>query len=185
MRTDPVGNHNRLFAIASGQAGYFTAQQAKSAGYYKRLQHYHRQRGSWLPIEHGVFRLRNFPGTPWEDLVRWSLWSRNQKGEMQATVSHQSAAQFYELADYLPMKVHLTVPRSFRKRIKEGCVIHRVSVQPEEIETHDGFRVTTPLRTLRDLAREDGERDQLLQAVEEAVRRGLITRAQKESLHLS
>lgn len=185
MRNDPSENYNRLFEIASSQAGYFTARQANSAGYYKRLQHYHRERGNWLMIERGIFRLRNFPESHWEDLVRWSLWSRNQKGEFQAVISHESAAMFHELADYLPMKVHLTVPSGFRKRIPEGCVLHRGTLQPEETESQEGFRVTTPFRTLQDLVRQAGERERLLQAMDEAARRGLITLVQKENLKVS
>jgi len=172
-------NFNGLFEIASSQGGYFTAHQAAEAGYSKRLQHYHRKQGDWLKVGHGVFRLKNFPPGQWEDLIRWSLWSRNQKGEIQATVSHESAAMVYDLADYLPMRVHLTVPHSFRKLGPKGCVLHRGMVQPKDSENRGGFHVTTPFRTLRDLA-EVGERDQLRQAVDEAARRGLITLAQKK-----
>jgi predicted transcriptional regulator of viral defense system len=185
MRSDPSENFNRLYESASAQGGYFTALQAKSAGYYKRLQHYHRERGNWLAVDRGVFRLRNFPAGRWEDLIRWSLWSRNQKGEFQAAVSHASAAMFHELADYLPLKTHLTVPPGFRKHIPEGCVIHRGHLRPEETENPYGFRVTSPFRTLQDLALQAGEREQFLQAVDEATRRGPITLAQKESLKLS
>jgi predicted transcriptional regulator of viral defense system len=183
MRSDPSENYNRLFEIASGQEGYFTAKQAQSAGYYKRLQHYHRERGTWLPIDRGLFRLRNFPSSRWEDLVHWSLWSRDQKGNLQAAVSYESAAMVHELADYLPMKVHLTVPPGFRKRVPEGCILHRETLRPEEIAEGGGFRRTTPFRTLQDLYRA-GDRDQLRLAVDEAARRGLITRTQKESFKL-
>src|SRR5438046_2880429 len=125
MKKGPREHFNGLYEIASGQGGYFTAQQANKAGYYKRLQHYHRTHGNWLKVGHGVFRLKNFPPSQWEDLIRWSLWSRNQKGEIQATVSHKSAAMVYELAGYLPIKVHLKVPRRFRKPVPKSCILHR------------------------------------------------------------
>jgi predicted transcriptional regulator of viral defense system len=175
------GNVNAVYEIASSQGGYFTAQQAVKAGYSKRLQHYHRTHGNWLRVGHGIFRLKNFPPGQWEDLIRWSLWSRNQKGEIQATVSHESAALVYELADYLPMKVHLTVPRSFRKPILKGCVLHHATVEPKDSEVHSGYRVTTPFRTLCDLKEAEGEHERLRQAVNDAVRRGLITQVQKKT----
>jgi len=181
MKNGPKQSFYRLYETASSQGGYFTAQQAHKAGYYKRLQHYHWTHGNWLKVGHGVFRLKNFPPGPWEDLIRWSLWSRNQKGEIQATVSHESAAMVYELADYLPMKVHITVPRHFRKRVPKGCILHRGIVPPKDSEHRNGFRITTPFRTLKDLAQASGERDQLRQAVDEASRRGLITVAQKKT----
>jgi predicted transcriptional regulator of viral defense system len=182
MKANPSKNSNRLFAIAAGQGGYFTAQQALRAGYSKRLQHYHRARGHWLLIKHGLFRLRNFPHSRWEDLIRWSLWSRNQKGEPQAVVSHESAALFHELADYLPMKIHLTVPPGFRKQVPEGCVFYKARVSPRGTEMQQGFRITTPYRTLQDLAQAVGERERWAHAVEDAAKRGLITRAQEKSL---
>ena len=182
MKSRDSKKDDRLFETASSQGGYFTAQQALSAGYSKRLQHYHRERGHWLLIEHGLFRLRNFPPGRWEDLIRWSLWSRNQKGQPQAVVSHKSAALFHELADYLPMKVHLTVPPGFRKPVPEGCIFHKARISPRETEAQQGFRVTTPYRTLQDLRQAAGERERWAHAVEDAAKRGLITRTQENSL---
>ncbi len=182
MKSGPNKHSDRLFEIASSQGGYFTAQQAIRAGYSKRLQHYHRKRGSWLLIDHGLFRLRNFPSSRWEDLIRWSLWSRNQKGESQAIVSHESAALFHELADYLPMKVHLTVPQGYRKPVPKVCFLHKGRFSRGETEIQQGFRVTTPFRTLQDLGRAAGEQERWLQAVEDAARRGLITLVQKKKL---
>jgi len=183
MRSDPSENSRKLYAIASGQAGYFTAKQAEEAGYNTRLQHFHRQRGNWEHIERGIFRLRNFPQSRREDLVRWSLWSRDRNGNIRAVVSYETAAMVHELADYLPAKTHLIVPPNFHKVKVEGCILHRETLRPEDVEEGEGFRLTTPFRTLQDLYRA-GDRDQLVLAVDEAARRGLITRAQKDSFKL-
>jgi predicted transcriptional regulator of viral defense system len=182
MKAKTLTKEDHLFGTASNQGGYFTAQQALRAGYSKRLQHYHRKRGHWLLIQHGLFRLRNFPHGRWEDLIRWSLWSRNQKGKPQAVVSYESAALFHELADYLPMKIHLTVPPGFRKQVPEECVFHKARISSQDAEIQQGFRVTTPYRTLRDLAQAAGERERWAHAVEDAAKRGLITRTQEKVL---
>ena len=184
MKFRPSEKDNRLFDTASRQGGYFTAQQARVAGYSKRLQHYHRERGHWLLVQHGLFRLRNFPQGRWEDLIRWSLWSRNQKGEPQAVVSYESAALFHELGDYLPVRIHLTVPPGFRKQVPAGCIFHKARLSERDIEAQQGFRVTTPYRTLRDLAQAAGEQERWAQAVEDAAKRGLITVAQKKNLKI-
>ncbi len=184
MRSDPSENNRKLYVIASEQAGYFTPPQAKAAGYNDRLQHYHRQRGNWEHIERGIFRLRNFPPSRWEDLVRWSLWSRDRKGEIRAVVSYETAAMVHELADYLPAKTHLTVPSNFHKVKVEGCILHRAIIDKSDILEHGGFLVTTPLRTLQDLMR-SGDRDQLPLAVEQATQRGQITLAEWQLLDSS
>jgi hypothetical protein len=53
--------------------------------------------------------------TQWQ-LVRLMFRGRNRDGTIQAVVSHDSALEAYELSAVLPGKVHLTVPRSFRKQ---------------------------------------------------------------------
>lgn len=176
---DPRENDQKLFEIASAQGGYFTARQARAAGYYYRLQHYHRSRGNWLVIDRGIFRLRNFPDSPWEDLIRWSLWSCNRKGEPQAVVSHETACAYHELGDFMPAKIHLTVPPGFRKKSPGGCVLHKAKIGTGDMEQAQGFMVTTPLRTLRDLSESKWvEPSRLVQAVKDALARGMVTREQ-------
>ena len=55
------GREEKLFEVADRQAGYFTAKQALETGYGYPLQHYHRERGHWVPAGHGLFRLRRYP----------------------------------------------------------------------------------------------------------------------------
>ena len=75
MKRDPRETERYLVAIASEQGGYFTAQQALSVSYTYRQQHFHRERGNWLLIDRGLFRLRDYPSSPNEDLIRWGFWS--------------------------------------------------------------------------------------------------------------
>jgi hypothetical protein len=113
--------HN-LYRIAEGQGGYFTAAQAAVVGYGHPQQVYQRRSGAWEPIDHGLFRLRDFPPGEHEDLIRWSLWSRNRRGEIEAAVSHDTAADLYDFGDVMPARVHLTVSPGFRKPAPDGCV---------------------------------------------------------------
>ena len=177
MRRDPQENAQALYQIAASQGGYFTAAQAREAGYTYRQQHYHSSRGNWLRIDRGLFRLRDFPPGEREDLIRWSLWSRDQKGMPQAVVSHDTALTVHDLSDVMPERVHLTVPRGFRKRVPAGCVLHYGSLATEEIETRPGYSVTTPLRTLIDVAGSALSQEHLDAAVKEALERGLVRRS--------
>jgi predicted transcriptional regulator of viral defense system len=177
VRRDPQENAQALYQIAASQGGYFTAAQAREAGYTYRQQHYHSSRGNWLRVDRGLFRLRDYPPGEREDLIRWSLWSRDQKGVPQAVVSHDTALTVHDLSDVMPERVHLTVPRGFRKRVPAGCVLHFASLAEEEIEPRPGYSVTTPLRTLIDVAGSALSQEHLDAAVKEALERGLVRRS--------
>lgn len=174
MRANPAENEQKLFLVADGQGGYFTAKQGRSAGYYNRLQCYHTEKGHWLAVDRGVYRLRNYPDSEREDLIRWSLWSCDRKGNPQAVFSHHTAMAFHQLGDIMPAKIHFTVPPKFRKKNSGGCVVHRATLLPEDIERHNGFFVTTPFRTLFDAYMHGFEPDQLQKAVIDAYKKGFI-----------
>jgi predicted transcriptional regulator of viral defense system len=185
MRRDPRETERRLLSLASDQGGYFTARQALSVGYTYRQQHFHRERGNWLPIDRGLFRLRDYPNSQHEDLIRWAFWSRDQKGNIRATVSHESALAFHDLGDVMPAKLHLTVPKGFRKSAPGACIIHYGNFTDQDIERHEGFLVTTPLRTVKDVAEGDLSPEQLIKALHDALNRGVIRRRQLEQDGLS
>ncbi len=176
MRRDPQENARTLYQIAVEQGGYFTASQALQAGYAYSQQHFHCQRGNWLQIERAMFRLRDFPPAEREDLIRWSLWSRDQKGAPQAVVSHDTALALHELSDVMPARIHLTVPPGFRKGPPPSCVLHKASLAPEEIEIRTGYRVTRPLRSLLDAADSPLSQEHLERAVHDALERGMVRR---------
>jgi len=176
MRRHPQENVQTLYEIAAAQGGYFTAAQAGQAGYAYSQQHYHRRKGSWLRIGGGIYRLRDFPPSEREDLIRWTLWSRNQKGDPQAVVSHETALTVHELSDVMPSKIHLTVPNGFRKQVPSGCMLHGAALTADDIEDRTGYQVTTPLRTLLDAADSALSQEYLNQAVREALGRGLVRR---------
>lgn len=180
MRRDPRETERRLVAIAAEQGGYFTAAQALSVGYTYRQQHFHRERGNWLFIDRGLFRLRDYPSSPHEDLIRWAFWSRDRKGNIRAIVSHESALAFHDLSDVMPAKLHLTVPKGFRKQAPGACVLHYAILPDKEIEHHEGFLVTTPLRTITDVAESTLSPEHLIKALRDALSHGLIQRRQLE-----
>ena len=181
MKRDSRENAQALYQVADAQGGYFTAAQARQAGYAYSQQHFHVERGNWLRVDRGLFRLRDYPPGEREDLIRWSLWSRNQKGLPQAAVSHDTALTVHELSDVMPARVHLTVPPGFRKRVPPGCVLHKGELASGDVEPRAGYRVTTPLRTLLDVAGSPLSQEHLDAAVHEALERGLVRRHQLES----
>lgn len=174
-RYDPSEPALRLFSVAEGQGGYFTTAQALSSGYSYRAQHFHVERGNWLRIGPSVFRLRAFPVGEREDLIRWSFWSLGR-----GIVSHDSALEFHGLGDVVPDRVHLTVPPGFRKRAAE-VTLHRAVIPEADIETHHGFRVTTPVRTLLDAASSELDPDRFNDAVRQALLSARVRRKRLEA----
>lgn len=167
-----------LYALAVTQGGYFTAKQAASVGYdYSHLV-YHLHAGNFERASHGLYRLPTIPTAENDDLIRLSLWSRGRNDKPQATVSHASALFLHQLSDILPGKVHLTVPQSFRKTSPTGCQLHKGHVAEADIEVREGFIVTTPFRTLLDLASGPGITDeQLGLGIHQALQRGLVRKS--------
>ncbi len=105
MRRDRQDLRRQLAAVASAQSGYFTAKQALGVGYSYQAQKYHADRGNWQRVDRGVFRLPEWPVGRHDGLVRWSLWSRGK-----AVVSHETALAVFDVGDFNPSLVHLTVP---------------------------------------------------------------------------
>ena len=164
----------KLFEIAGLQQGYFTAKQAIRAGFSYRMHTHYRQNGEWLEIDRGIFRLAQFPNSPDEDYVRWSLWSRDRNDGIQAVISHESALSIHNLGDVMPSKIHFTVPPGFRKKASKGCVIHKGRISADEKEQREGFFVTNPLRSILDSAEDNLSMDYLKQAIQEACDKGMI-----------
>jgi predicted transcriptional regulator of viral defense system len=163
---------NKLFEVASQQEGYFTAKQAFQCGYSYRLQFHHKQQGTWREVDRGIFRLTNYPDSTKEDLVRWSLWSFNRAGFPQAVLSHETALSLHEMSDVMPAHIHLTVPPTFRKQPSGGCVIHKARLSDKVIEKRQGFNITTPLKTIIDVAIGNLSTDELEKAIRDGIKKG-------------
>lgn len=161
-------NLHALHALAFRQAGYFSAAQAREIGFSYQAQKYHADRGNWLRVERGIFRLRDWPASIDDVLVLWSLWSRRR-----GVISHGSALAVHGLGVLDPAVVTMTVPEGFRARTPAvRTVVGQLA--EEDVEEREGFRVTTPLRTLLDVAA--SERQEVVdEAVAEALDRGLVT----------
>jgi predicted nucleotidyltransferase len=161
---------HQLFEVAESQSGYFTSADAKKLGYDYPHQHFHVSQGNWIRIDHGIYRLKNFPAAKYEDLMRWWLWSRKK-----AVLSHETAAALYDLGDLLPAKIHLTVPPDFRKRPTKSLVLHKAMLRESEIERRDGLPATKPLRTILDLARARLDDERLEAVVRDAILKGVTS----------
>jgi predicted transcriptional regulator of viral defense system len=167
-----------LATIALDQGGYFTAKQALAAGYTYPEQHQQVRYGKWLREQRGIYRLRDYPMPERPDLILYTLMSTNRSGEPQAVASHETALALHEISDANPARIHFTVPPSFRKKMPEGVVLHKESLSERDWEQHEGYRVTTPLRTILDAAASPATWGYLPDAVYDALQRGLVRSSQ-------
>ena len=172
----------RLATLARGQGGYFTAKQAAENGYSYSHLVYHVKAENFEHAGHGIYRLPEIPQTENDDLVRLSFWSRDRNDRPQAVASHQTALAVHGLSDILPSKTHVIVPLTFRKAPTKRVLIHRAKLDSQDIEEREGFSVTTPLRTLLDIAADETVSEEHVQrAVVESLERGLIRRSKLEA----
>src|SRR5208337_5160113 len=143
----------RLFELSEQQQGFFTTKQAKAAGFAENTHPYHVQAGNWIREHRGIYGLASFPRGERPDLMLWSLWSRNRGETAQGVYSHQTALSVHDLSDVMPAKLHMTVPRSFRRNseIPRVLFLHFADLLQSDIGVAHGVRVTKPMRTILDL----------------------------------
>lgn len=167
-------NRLGLFDVASGQAGYFTPEQAQSCGFSRALITHHAKTGRFIHIRHGLYRLREYPSSPREHVL--AAWLT--VGKDIAVVSHESALDLLDLSDIIPDAVHLTVPRSRRKTPSiPGAKVHTTDrpIWPGEREYREGMVITSATRSILDAAEKGADPEQIQLAVAQALERGLAT----------
>ncbi len=167
---------NRLFETAAGQEGLFTTQQAAEAGYSPQLLTHYVHARKAIRIWRSIYRLVHFPPGEHEELVAAWLWS-----ESAGVVSHQSALSLHRLSDALPAHIHITLPAAWRRRrfrVPPDIVLHHADVPPEDRSWFGAVPTTNPRRTLNDCAKDGFSPELLRQAVQQALRRGLVTKTE-------
>lgn len=182
MVSDRRDLRRRLFALAAEQAGYFTAAQAKAAGYSYQAQAHHVKAGNWYRVDRGLFRLAEWVPEAYDDLVRWTLWSKGR-----GVVSHATALSVHGVGEFESPRVDLTVPHGFTAT-DDAVQLFVAELPAEDVLPRTGYRVTTVLRSLIDVAAIDADSEQLARAIGDAIKAGTATprllRARSEQVHL-
>jgi len=153
----------------------------EAAGFAEHTHPYHVHARNWVRERRGIYRLASFPRGERPDLMLWSLWARNRGEAAQGVYSHQTALNLHDLSDAMPAKLHMTVPRTFRRNSEIPCVLvlHFTDLPQIDIGVAYGVRVTRPMRTILDvLAGGEMPLATLRQALLEGLRRGVIRRSE-------
>ncbi|CAN5122297.1 hypothetical protein BH18GEM1_BH18GEM1_06750 [soil metagenome] len=133
-----------LWKLAARQVGYFTTAEARECGFRRALLSYHVRREWILRVRRGIYRIRDYPLSPHEELrIEWMAAGRDH-----AVLSHESALHLQGFLDENPWTIHITIGRS--RRWYDGPQPRvRVHTRQEEyrdteIVLHDGMRLTAP-----------------------------------------
>jgi predicted transcriptional regulator of viral defense system len=163
-----------LYQVATGQMGHFTATQAREYGVSRMLLQHHIRTGRIIRVYRGVYRFRDFPDTPREEVA--AAWLA--VGKDHAVVSHESALDLLDLTDIIPYRIDVTVPRSRRYLDVPGDVtLHTTTrpIGPTGTTVREGIRITSATRTIVDVAEAGLSEEHVQRAVEEAMHLGLTT----------
>jgi hypothetical protein len=164
-----------LAEIAAGQWGMITTAQAAASGVSAQTVARMAHDGQLERLAHGIYRLAGTPPHA-DDEVR-ALWlaidpqrtaSERIAAADVAVVSYRSAAVLHRLGDVDADVVEFTV--ASRHQTRRGDVrIHRGTVDASDKTLVDGLPVTTPLRTISDLAAARLDRGHLAGVVRDAL----------------
>src|SRR5258708_30683455 len=175
----------RLCETARSQQGFFTTKQAIRGGLAEKTHAYPGKAGNGIRVHRGIYRLADFPPAERPDLMLWYLWSQNRREIPEGTYSHETALSLHELSDIIPSKLHMTVPKKFRRnsQIPEILVLQRADLNEGDVQDAHGVKVTRPLRTILDLleTRRAAKR-RIGHAIAEALGRGLTSSRQIDAL---
>lgn len=178
-QTPRLARWRELAELAGERNGVFTASAARALGVTSGTLAYHVRTGTIERLGHGVYRLADVPSSPREPLI--AAAAALGKG---AIVSHESALQLYSVSDVAPSRLHFTVPRSRRYITAPANDVElHTTTRPFEhgdVVQHEGFRATSLARSIVDAARTHTGPEQIVMAVREGLRRGLLTRRDLE-----
>jgi len=161
-----------LFRTACAQSGVFTTEQAAEAGYSNQLLAHHLKAHRIARVARGIYRLTHFPTAEDEYLAVVWLWSKRL-----GVFSHETALSLHGLSDAMPIRLHLTLPRSWQRRRLTAPTDVELAFADIPVPDRTWFGVvpvTCARRTIQDCAAAHTSPDLLLQAARQAIGRGLI-----------
>ena len=158
-----------LAAIAASQDGVFATDDARRVGLTK-AQVDRRVGRSWTVLYDGVYRVAGAPAT-WRSGLRAATLAAGTG----AALSHRSATAIYELPSGQRDLIELTCVRWSRTR-RPCLVVHESRrLTSRDVQHVDGIPVTTPERTILDLAAIFPSANYLEFVVQAARRKRLLT----------
>jgi predicted transcriptional regulator of viral defense system len=168
-----------LFETAVEQYGYITTKDARELGFGPGHLVDLARRGDLARVAHGLYRFKVVPMTIRDQLMEAVLWPRGL-----GVISHATALDLWDLCDVNPAKVHVTVPKSerIRRKTPPEYEVHVRELDAADVACSEGITVVTVRRAILDgIAGQIGGH-LLDQAVDTAIRQGLLTAAEQAEI---
>lgn len=159
---------HELARLARRQHGYVTRKQLMALGLTNARIGRWLASGRLIRVYNGVYAL----GHVRNDALGRAMAAVLACGP-DAVLSHRSAAALWGFRKWTAGPIHVTAPTCHRRR---GMKVHRCALTPREVTRHWGIRVTTPARTLLDIAGDLAEK-QLIRAINDALISGYLRAA--------
>jgi predicted transcriptional regulator of viral defense system len=182
--------YNLLAEHALDRHGYVTASDARELGVDPHRLVEMARRGTVERVGRGVYRMAVTAPTGVEQLVEATLWPRataaNGGDVPSGVLSHETALDLHDLGDFNPARIHVTVPAGYRvnpRRRKPAVYeLHWRDLAAGDVTLYEGVPVVTPYRAVLDGIESHLRGDLLRQAVDTAIRRGLLAPAQVKQI---
>ncbi|MBF6333794.1 hypothetical protein [Nocardia transvalensis] len=142
---DPEQGWTILRRLAGRHAGYFTTRLVLRVGCEERIRSA-LEEGLVARVGVGLLRMADWPEGPLDEYAMWSAWF-----EGEAAVSHHSAAELHGMGRLRPRFVHMSAGAGRVPSAPRLVVLRRV-LRRGDVESAGAFLVTTPVRTVLDLA---------------------------------
>lgn len=167
--TGPRDPDRTIQRLAASQDGVVSRNQMLRAGLTPATLDYRVGAGRLEPLYRGVYRVGPVVGPRVREFGALLACGEG------AVLSHRTAAALWELLPPSPpgAPIHVTAPRNRRGPGRDVRVHRTIRLDPEERARRDGLVVTSPTRTLLDLALCAGTRE-LRRAVDRVRSRGLV-----------
>jgi very-short-patch-repair endonuclease len=133
-----------IAALTRRQRGYVKRAQLLALGLGAKAIDYRIKSGRLIPVHAGVYAVGHVPALP-QDRAYGALLACG----FRAVLSHGSAATLYGIYRRWDTPFEVTVAT---RRIRRGIRIHRAKLARADTRVHAGLRLTSPARTLLDMA---------------------------------
>ena len=139
---DPIDR--RIAALAGRQRGYVTRTHLLAVGLGPEAIRYRIKSGRLIPDYAGVYAVGHVPTLP-QDRAYGALLACGPR----AVLSHGTAAAVWGVFKRWELPFEVTAPHVHRRR---GIRIHRAALERPDVTVQLGLRVTSPARTMLDIA---------------------------------
>ena len=169
-----------LAAVANDTHGFITPDAARAAGINPTNLVRMAERGQLERRGNALYRFPLAPSGPLDAYMEATLWPRG----IEATISHESALELYELSDVHPRRIHLTVPRTYRIRRQAPTAyrIHHEDLRPRDIGRFEGIPIVTPEHAIRQAHNAKLGLALIAQAIDHGERNGRLTQRRARKL---